>query len=152
MFFASSGISQGVWKLIDFDCAAPVDSPVHGFSIDFAAPEIVMAYEAGASLPAAHSMDMFSFGQILYWIASSRSIWGSEGSKDAMTRLLCGKDPLPVSPSTFDCTPVYSMAKDLLIRNPADRMTIDTLSVCESLLGGYTHLLTLYPIAQDLLC
>jgi hypothetical protein len=129
MFFEVPGAPQGIWKIIDFDCACKVGQPVSGLSLDFAAPETVLAKRAGKSLPAAHAIDMFALGQIIHWVASSQSIWGAASTDASMTHLLCKEEELPISASTYECIPAYGLAKELLKKDPAERMTLKVLSV-----------------------
>ncbi|RKP14017.1 kinase-like domain-containing protein [Piptocephalis cylindrospora] len=128
MQFACPGREQGIWKLIDFDCACKVGQPVRGLTLDYCAPEVLHATRAGKSLMATHALDMFSCGQIIHWMASSTPIWGEEEATDAvMAHMLCQDSELPIFSSTFTQLPVYHLVVELLRKDPAKRLTLKAL-------------------------
>ncbi|RKP11456.1 kinase-like domain-containing protein, partial [Piptocephalis cylindrospora] len=128
MQFACPHQEQGIWKLIDFDCACKVGQPVRGLTLDYCAPEVLHATRAGKSLMATHALDMFSCGQIIHWMASTTPIWGKEEATDAvMAHMLCQDSEFPISSSTFPQLPVYHLAVELLRKDPVRRLTLKVL-------------------------
>ncbi|RKP13039.1 hypothetical protein BJ684DRAFT_20445, partial [Piptocephalis cylindrospora] len=128
MQFTCPGRDQGIWKLIDFDCACKTGQPVRGLTLDYCAPEVLHATRAGKSLMATHALDMFSCGQIIHWMASTTPIWGEEEATDAvMTHILCQDSEFPISSSTFAQLPVYHLVVELLRKDPAKRLTLKAL-------------------------
>ncbi|RKP11390.1 hypothetical protein BJ684DRAFT_22050 [Piptocephalis cylindrospora] len=128
MQFACPHQEQGIWKLIDFDCACKVGQPVRGLTLDYCAPEVLHATRAGKTLMATHALDMFSCGQIIHWMASSTPIWGKEEATDAvMAHMLCQDSEFSISSSTFTQLPVYHLVVELLRKDPAKRLTLKAL-------------------------
>jgi serine/threonine protein kinase len=132
MFFESSKVHQGIWKLIDFDCASKVGQPVPGISLDFAAPETVLGARSGQPVPASFAVDMFALGQVIHWLASSQSIWGPRPTDASMTHMLCQEEELPISESSYESEPAFALAQGLLLKDPYQRMSLKTLIVCIS--------------------
>jgi serine/threonine protein kinase len=68
MYFQENDGYTESWKLIDFDTACFVGSCYAKFKMNYSAPEVIRAKEEGTKIKADFSMDMFSFGLVLYFI------------------------------------------------------------------------------------
>lgn len=68
MFFQENNGCVESWKLIDFDTACFASSYYAKIKMNYSAPEVIRAQEEGIEIKADFSMDMFSFGLVLYFI------------------------------------------------------------------------------------
>ena len=67
MYFKEKDHTEN-WKLIDFDTACFAGSDNVKITANYSAPEVIKAHENGEEIKAEFSMDMFSFGLILYFL------------------------------------------------------------------------------------
>lgn len=73
-FQGKDGYTKG-WKLIDFGSACFVDSYdsyCRKFKINYSAPEVIKADEKNIRIKVDFTMDMFSFGLILYFLETGK--------------------------------------------------------------------------------
>nr|CAG8555408.1 8637_t:CDS:10 [Entrophospora candida] len=100
------------WKLIDFDSACIADKTyvLKTTTIKYCSPELIQAEEDGRCIKAQFSMDMFSFGLILYYIENG--YWNIADQK-------CPDKKIPIT-TTEDPYAVY-VIENLLEKNVNNR-------------------------------
>ncbi|CAJ0649905.1 14520_t:CDS:10 [Entrophospora sp. SA101] len=103
------------WKLIDFDSACIADKThvSKTTTIKYCSPELIQAEEDGKWIKAQFSMDMFSFGLILYYIENG--YWNIADQK-------CPDKKLPIT--TIDEPYAADVIEKLLEKNVNNRMTL----------------------------
>ncbi|CAJ0632704.1 5888_t:CDS:10, partial [Entrophospora sp. SA101] len=103
------------WKLIDFDSACIADKThvSKTTTIKYCSPELIQAEEDGKWIKAQFSMDMFSFGLILYYIENG--YWNIADQK-------CPDKKLPITTTGDSYT--INVIENLLEKNVNNRMTL----------------------------
>lgn len=78
------------WTLIDFGCAAPIGSVAPtGFTLTYAAPEVINAHEAGyRNFQVAEAVDSWSLGILAIEIMNNGPIFGRWLSVDKVNHCL----------------------------------------------------------------
>ncbi|RIA81591.1 kinase-like domain-containing protein [Glomus cerebriforme] len=68
MYFQEKDGYTENWKLIDFDTACFAGSYYAKIKMNYSAPEVIRAHEEGIKIKADFTMDMFTFGLVLYFL------------------------------------------------------------------------------------
>ncbi|CAG8505328.1 11583_t:CDS:10 [Paraglomus brasilianum] len=124
---------QKIWKLVDFDSACFEDDNVEVSltKIDYCSPELIRAESSKKSLPARPSLDMFSFGLIIYFIET-----GSHYFKEKLleqVELLKSNNELEIHEITDSNT--REILKGLLKKSATERMDMATFKSSEYFRG-----------------
>jgi serine/threonine protein kinase len=106
-----------------------VGDPVDHATLEFCAPEVLRALQVHAWCPAAFSMDLFSLGRIIMWLASTdNDLWPDlpEDCSDAV------KEAFLLSDTEFSLYGIHDDAtrdiiNRLLQKSPQDRLTLKQL-------------------------
>ncbi|RKP14153.1 hypothetical protein BJ684DRAFT_15506 [Piptocephalis cylindrospora] len=137
MRFKANGEERGIWKLIDFDSSCAVGEKVERGTVDFCAPEVIRASGSGKHARATLAMDIFSFGQIIYWMATDKPIWGDHvGNEAAMAVILSQEEELPLSKKDIPHLALFHLAQDMLYKDPEKRLTLIQLKKKSYLIAG----------------
>eukprot|EP00892_Ulva_mutabilis_P007647 jgi/Ulvmu1/5254/UM022_0047.1 len=85
------------WTLIDFGCAAHTDQEAPlSFSLKYAAPEIVAAYESKQrTIVASPAMDMWALGLMAYELLTDTSAFPAGTAAKTVCDQISGREPLP---------------------------------------------------------
>ncbi|CAG8526513.1 5907_t:CDS:10 [Dentiscutata erythropus] len=65
----------GTWKLIDFDTSRKISAPTTLNTVNYCSPEVAKADFIGKTTKAHPSMDMFSFGLVLFFMETGYHYW-----------------------------------------------------------------------------
>ncbi|CAG8708859.1 24350_t:CDS:10 [Gigaspora margarita] len=65
----------GTWKLIDFDTSHRISTPTTLNAVNYCSPEVAKADFVGKTKKAHPSMDMFSFGLVLFFMETGYHYW-----------------------------------------------------------------------------
>ncbi|RKP14817.1 kinase-like domain-containing protein, partial [Piptocephalis cylindrospora] len=124
MLFGSSATREGTWKLIDFDSACKIGEEVLRGTVAFCAPEVIGASVRGEKVDATPSMDVFSLGQLLYWMTHVEPIWGNCITEEQMTSRLLDTEALILSVQHAQNRPTTNYVRRLLSKDPSFRPTL----------------------------
>ncbi|KAI9230669.1 MAG: kinase-like domain-containing protein [Piptocephalis tieghemiana] len=130
LLFGSSATHVGNWKLIDFDSACKVGSEVVRGTVAFCAPEVIKASLEGVKVDADTSMDIFSMGQLLYWMTHEESIWGSDTTERQMTLKLISPEAFTIPTSPTKNCPSNQYILQLLCKDPSSRPAAKEITIC----------------------
>jgi len=139
LFFYDPKVGFDRWKLIDFDSACELGTPVTRGTLDFCAPESLQ------NAPATFAMDMFSLGRVLHFLISmSGDVWNGQGFEMSQEQkeqeLLYGSLEVSSQDVTHEATRV--LIKSLTQREPEQRRTLQLVKESSYISGNlYTSLL-----------
>lgn len=87
---------EGRWTVIDFGCAALLgDTAPHGFTLPYAAPEVVRAWLDGAPMsPVAQGIDSWALGVVAVQLLAGEAVF-TPGSSPGSVRAPCAHCMLP---------------------------------------------------------
>jgi WD40 repeat protein len=127
LFRDPSGFPQ--WKLIDFDAAVTLNEPVERGTLDFCAPEVFKLLSMQTTPKGAFSMDMFSLGRIVMWLAvQDDSMWpnlGHDCTDADKEAFLISEDEFNLEAIPDDAT--RNIVQRLVKKRPEDRLTLQEL-------------------------
>ncbi|CAG8556433.1 4249_t:CDS:10, partial [Racocetra fulgida] len=121
----------GTWKLIDFDTSRKISAPTTINTVNYCCPEVAKADFVGKTKKAHPSMDMFSFGLVLFFIETGyhywkrRDLWsiGPPLTKIEKLEFLRSKESLTVSVDDIDNVNKRDIINHLL-KPKKQRMTL----------------------------
>ncbi|KAG9297075.1 hypothetical protein G9A89_004941 [Geosiphon pyriformis] len=126
--------NRKIWKLIDFDSACQVDDVVQigSRSIHYCCPELIRAEYSrnGKPLKAHQSMDMFSFGLLLFFLETGCHYFS--GVTEETLESLKSPEPLPERHEVIDVK-ARELIQKLLEKKKKNRMTIKQFKESEFL-------------------
>eukprot|EP00892_Ulva_mutabilis_P012598 jgi/Ulvmu1/9710/UM055_0048.1 len=134
---------QHDWTLIDFGCAARIDTPTKvSFSLVYAAPETVHAVEAGERTILAHgAVDIWAVGVIAFELLTGERTFPYAAARNDILAAIAGRSPLPWEDGAPRAAALRARMRGLkrtvlqcLRRDPAARPT------AAELLASWDHL------------
>ncbi|KAF0552310.1 kinase-like protein [Gigaspora margarita] len=75
VLFHQGAANLGTWKLIDFDTSHRISTPTTLNAVNYCSPEVAKADFVGKTKKAHPSMDMFSFGLVLFFMETGYHYW-----------------------------------------------------------------------------
>ncbi|CAG8497512.1 14888_t:CDS:2 [Racocetra persica] len=121
----------GTWKLIDFDTSRKISAPTTINTVNYCSPEVAKADFVGKTKKAHPSMDMFSFGLVLFFMETGHHYWkrrdlwsiGPPLTKIEKLEFLRSKESLTVSVDDIDNVNKRDIINHLL-KPKKQRMTL----------------------------
>lgn len=124
------------WKLIDFDFAGKMTEDLCvGYTVHYAAPEIIQATYSNESLTLRTSMDIFSLGVIAYEFFTGRNTFAflrkiillgqryyGEMTREEVSFFLLSSEKLP-SLNGIEDRAIHSLLRKMLVRDHRKRIT-----------------------------
>uniref|UniRef100_U9UJP5 Protein kinase domain-containing protein n=1 Tax=Rhizophagus irregularis (strain DAOM 181602 / DAOM 197198 / MUCL 43194) TaxID=747089 RepID=U9UJP5_RHIID len=126
MFFQENNGCVESWKLIDFDTACFASSYYAKIKMNYSAPEVIRAQEEGIEIKADFSMDMFSFGLVLYFIETGRHYWDGWDieNEEVKREIISGNKYSSLLQNIRDQNSCW-IIKSLLVKDISHRMKLD---------------------------
>ncbi|PKK59532.1 kinase-like protein [Rhizophagus irregularis] len=126
MFFQENNGCVESWKLIDFDTACFAGSYYAKIKMNYSAPEVIRAQEEGIEIKADFSMDMFSFGLVLYFIETGRHYWDGWDieNEEVKREIISGNKYSSLLQNIRDQNSCW-IIKSLLVKDISHRMKLD---------------------------
>eukprot|EP00892_Ulva_mutabilis_P008786 jgi/Ulvmu1/627/UM001_0635.1 len=138
------------WTLIDFGCAARIDSEAPlSYSLGYAAPEIVQADRTGArSMQVTAALDSWALGVLVMELFAGRSVFSMAPGRTTVMAQIAGDvgQQLPWEDRTQRAELLRRLGTlkrpvlALLDRDPAQRLSVqDFVTSCDLVLAGTTQ-------------
>ncbi|CAG8504900.1 20843_t:CDS:10 [Rhizophagus irregularis] len=138
MYFQEKDGYTESWKLIDFSAACFVGSYYSynaKIKLNYSAPEVIIANEKKIKIKVDFTMDMFSFGLILYFLETGHHYWDGVSEEKKEEILSTKYLPLRIHDPNACC-----VIKSLLSKNISRRMPLDKFMRTPYYTGESTNL------------